>query len=227
MHVVGRAPIGAGLHYCEWSGLSVVTLQPVQQQRRIDLITITAPENAEQQQESATAKAILITARVHPGETASSYVVQGLIDHLTSSDSIAETLRQRYVFYVVPMLNPDGVCLGNYRCSLGGSDLNREWSAPDPVEHAGVYAVRQLLTRLQANGTLIVLSIDMHSHSQRTDAFLYGNVYVDDVANTDRQLLLPRAMAAIATDFDLTSTSLNADHGKAGTSRRLVLKHSK
>lgn len=68
--------------------------------------------------------------------------------------------------------------------------------------------------------TQIVLSIDMHAHSQRTNAFLYGNVYADDVANTDRQLLLPRLMAEVADDFDLNATNLNADAHKAGTSRR-------
>jgi hypothetical protein len=60
----------------------------------------------------------------------------------------------------------------------------------------------------------------MHAHSQRTNAFLYGNVYADDVANTDRQLLLPRLMAEVADDFDLNATNLNADAHKAGTSRR-------
>lgn len=28
------------------------------------------------------------------------------------------------------MMNPDGVILGNYRCSLAGFDLNRVWEAP-------------------------------------------------------------------------------------------------
>jgi murein tripeptide amidase MpaA len=32
---------------------------------------------------------------------------------------------------VVPMLNPDGVIVGNYRCSLAGLDLNRVWQEPD------------------------------------------------------------------------------------------------
>jgi hypothetical protein len=66
----------------------------------------------------------LITSRVHPGETPSSYVCQGgfqfkfqprpyiyagLIDTLVSDDPIACDLRRRYAFYIVPMLNPDGV----------------------------------------------------------------------------------------------------------------------
>jgi len=31
------------------------------------------------------------------------------------------------------MLNPDGVIIGNYRCSLAGQDLNRQWR--DPLKH--------------------------------------------------------------------------------------------
>lgn len=29
------------------------------------------------------------------------------------------------------MVNPDGVILGNTRCSLTGKDLNRQWISPD------------------------------------------------------------------------------------------------
>jgi hypothetical protein len=37
----------------------------------------------------------------------------------------AELLRDNFVVFVVPMLNPDGVVYGNNRCSLAGVDLNR------------------------------------------------------------------------------------------------------
>lgn len=33
-------------------------------------------------------------------------------------------------FQIIPMLNPDGVIVGNYRCSLAGLDLNREYREP-------------------------------------------------------------------------------------------------
>lgn len=68
---------------------------------------------------------VILTARVHPGESNSSYVMQGIIDFLTSETKAARILRRRFVFKIVPMLNPDGVIYGNYRCSLLGVDLNR------------------------------------------------------------------------------------------------------
>ena len=68
---------------------------------------------------------MIISARVHPGESNASYIVEGLIDFLLSQDREAKHLRDTYVFKIVPMLNPDGVVVGNYRCSLAGVDLNR------------------------------------------------------------------------------------------------------
>ena len=60
-------------------------------------------------------KVVFIMARVHPGETPASFVVQGLIDFLVSSHDIAASLREHIIFKIVPMLNPDGVFLGNQR----------------------------------------------------------------------------------------------------------------
>jgi len=40
-----------------------------------------------------------------------------------SNEEPAKMLRERFVFKIVPMLNPDGVIIGNYRCSLSCHDL--------------------------------------------------------------------------------------------------------
>lgn len=70
-------------------------------------------------------KAIILTARVHPGESNASWMMKGVIQFLVSDDDKAIFLRNHYVFKIIPMLNPDGVIVGNYRCSLVGQDLNR------------------------------------------------------------------------------------------------------
>jgi len=46
--------------------------------------------------------------------------MKGIIDFLVSSEPEAILLRDNFVFKIVPMLNPDGVINGNYRCSLVG-----------------------------------------------------------------------------------------------------------
>ena len=62
---------------------------------------------------------------MHPGETVASFIMQGFLDFITGYSQEAIDLRKRIVFKIVPMINPDGVIVGNYRSSLSGNDLNR------------------------------------------------------------------------------------------------------
>ena len=52
-------------------------------------------------------------------------MLNGFIDFLISNSQEAEELRERSNFFIVPMLNPDGVIMGNSRVSGAGKDLNR------------------------------------------------------------------------------------------------------
>jgi murein tripeptide amidase MpaA len=76
-------------------------------------------------------KGIVISGRVHPGESGSSYMVKGIIDYLVGPSLGAKLLRDTFVFKIVPMLNPDGVINGHSRCGLAGVDLNRVWIEPN------------------------------------------------------------------------------------------------
>jgi len=60
-------------------------------------------------------------------------MMEGAIEFLVSEEPEAIFLRDNYIFKIVPMLNPDGVINGNYRCSLAGCDLNRRWITPSKV----------------------------------------------------------------------------------------------
>jgi hypothetical protein len=70
-------------------------------------------------------KYIVVCARVHPGESNSSYIMHGFLNFITGMSPEAVDLRRKIVFKIVPMINPDGVIVGNYRTSLSGNDLNR------------------------------------------------------------------------------------------------------
>ena len=75
---------------------------------------------ASRPEDIAVRKAIILTSRVHPGESSASHIIEGVLEYLVSDDDAAKFLRNNYVFKIVPMLNPDGVIVGNYRCSLSG-----------------------------------------------------------------------------------------------------------
>ena len=116
--------------------------------------------------------AIIITARVHPGEIQASYALEGVLRFLLSGFKKAKELRKKYIFYIVPMLNPDGVIHGNHRTDLAGFDMNRRWADPSPWLHPIMYACK-FLTKMIKEERPIDVFCDIHGHFQPTGGFAY------------------------------------------------------
>ncbi len=47
------------------------------------------------------------------------------------------------------MLNPDGVIIGNYRCSLTGKDMNRNFRHPRKHTFPTIFHIKELIQNLQ------------------------------------------------------------------------------
>jgi hypothetical protein len=71
------------------------------------------------------------------------------------------------------MLNPDGVIVGNNRCSLTGRDLNRQYRTVIRETYPPVWHTKVLLRRLSEDCG-IALYCDLHAHSRRHNVFIYG-----------------------------------------------------
>ena len=56
-------------------------------------------------------------------------------------DSILSTT----IIKLVPVVNPDGVVIGNSRSSLAGVDLNRRWSNPSATIHPEIYFLKNCI----------------------------------------------------------------------------------
>ncbi|EGD82556.1 hypothetical protein PTSG_03208 [Salpingoeca rosetta] len=162
---------------------------------------------------------VVLTGRVHPGETNASYMMKGLLDFLCSDHPNAQNLRRRFVFKIVPMLNPDGVAHGSHRCSLSGCDLNRRWAHPEPTQHPTVYCTKRLIQYLLHHGRDVMLYCDFHGHSRRKNVFLYG-CRVDDAVGAEQ--ILPDLLASSAPLFSLKGTRFKVEKSKLSTSRVCV-----
>jgi murein tripeptide amidase MpaA len=94
-------------------------------------------------------RAVILTSRVHPGESNASFMMEGTLQYLISDDDGARYLRDNFVFKIIPMLNPDGVIIGNYRCSLSGLDLNRQWITPSQKICPELHATKVMMRKTQ------------------------------------------------------------------------------
>ena len=116
---------------------SVVSLGSSQQGRPIEKVEwtdSTMPDAGKQR--------VWIHAGVHPAETTSHLMVEGLFDWLRSGELEAEILLDNALIEVVPMANPDGVYLGNYRTNANSANLEAQWSAPYNSSQPEVVALR-------------------------------------------------------------------------------------
>ena len=166
-------------------------------------------------------KAVVLTARVHPGESNSSFMLKGAIEFLLGSSREARILRREYVFKIIPMLNPDGVKYGNYRCSLLGVDLNRRWLAPNRLLHPTIYHSKRLIQMVSEEHELI-LYCDLHGHSMKRNVFVYGCTDKTDRKRNTLIKLVPLLMQEKNRIFSFTESHFRLEKSKEATARVVV-----
>ncbi|XP_022106219.1 uncharacterized protein LOC110987635 isoform X7 [Acanthaster planci] len=174
------------------------------------------------ERQTANKRGVVVTARVHPGETNASWVMKGFLDYITGSDPVAKDLRKAFVFKIVPMLNPDGVIVGNYRCSLTGRDLNRNFRHPKKESFPTVWHTKEMLEDFSKE-TEVLVYCDLHGHSRKHNVFIYGcdkNGKEIDAASFLYQRLFPFLMAREAPDkFSFHGCKFHVKRCKEATGR--------
>lgn len=174
--------------------------------RRIDLLTV-----------GDGPRRVLVSSRVHPGETPSSFMFDGLLDHILQD----EELRRHYTFRLIPVLNPDGVARGNYRHDARGVNLNRV--CDDPAEYPAQKALMELADDL-------FLYLDLHAHASKQGIFAYGNCLEGD-DNLEARLY-PLIVSEVSKYFDYAACDFSkrnpgsarcAVHHKCGVARSYTI----
>lgn len=107
---------------------------------------------------------IVLMARQHSPEVTGQIAHKAFVERILENDSLAKAFRQRFLIYLLPMMNPDGVDEGTWRHSAGGVDLNRDWFAFNQPE---TKAVRDFLQReISTTGHKLWFALDFHSTTE-------------------------------------------------------------
>lgn len=173
---------------------------------------------------------VLLSARVHPGECNASWMMQGAIEFLLSSSSRAADLREKFVFKLVPMLNPDGVINGSHRCSLAGVDLNRVWDRPSETLHPTVYNMKgliQYMVEVLRKPPFVV--VDFHGHSRSSNVFVFGNnpeeswrIADHAVEHNSEFMLLPELLDQYSRTFSYSNCRFSITKAKEPSARVVI-----
>lgn len=130
------------------------------QGRPLLLLTITNPSVPDKNK-----KVIWLMARQHAWESGTSWVCEGALRFLVSTNPRAARIRDEYIFKVFPIADPDGVVRGGVRYNVYGYDLNRNWDTAEPKHMPEIFAMRKaMLDWLDAGGRMDVF-FSLHNTS--------------------------------------------------------------
>jgi Zinc carboxypeptidase/PKD domain len=113
-------------------------------------------------------KVIWITGTQHGYEMAAGPVCEGIAEALLAQGDSAAELRRKYVYQLVPLVNPDAVARGGYRYNMHDVDLNRNWDNlklkpwDNEISEPEVAAVKRILDEWVADGGGLDMFFDFH-----------------------------------------------------------------
>ena len=145
----------------DWASRPCVTLDTIgfsHEGRPLQMLHITDPDVPQEQ------KALMwMHGRTHPSESPGSYVLDGLVDYLTSDTEESAGLRRRIDAYILPFSNPDGVAKGLSRSNALGVNQEINFGRSDDSTVVEVRAIKQMFSKLTAHRPLDIM---LNSHSQ-------------------------------------------------------------
>jgi len=104
---------------------------------------------------------IVLLTRQHPPEVTGYYAFQNFLNTVLNESQLSKEFLSKYRVLAFPIMNPDGVDLGNWRHNAGGVDTNRDWSVYNQpeIKHTTAFIVKEL----KKSNSKIVLGLDFHS----------------------------------------------------------------
>lgn len=158
---------------------------------------------------------VFIFARQHPCESVSSLICEQLLLGLSERAGNGELKDIRW--HVFPMVNPDGVELGNTRSNLAGYDINRCWAPHLFAFSLEAASISAYLKRTGISCEDIV--VDLHGHSRDLGCFCYHG------SRSQEATLFNRSMAEKCPFFEENKSLYGVHEVKKSCLRSYVQKY--
>lgn len=99
-------------------------------------------------------------------------MMEGFIEKL-------KQIKNSIEWIIIPMINIDGVIMGNNRTGLLGHDFNRNWNADEETFKENLFpevvGITKYLKKIKKQkGKYLKMMIDFHGHSSQQNVFTYG-----------------------------------------------------
>jgi len=107
---------------------------------------------------------VWVHARTHPGETPSSFHFDGIVNTLLGDDEVISFYRKKFIFHLIPFVNPDGVFYGKSRTNFSGIDLEREWNKADSFTAKEALILKNRLKEIN-NEKIVSVFLNLHSQA--------------------------------------------------------------
>lgn len=144
--------------------------------RDLHLLTISGKAGKESEK-----PVVWLMCRQHAWESGTSFVGEGAIRFLLSDEG--ESFRNRVVFKIFPMVDPDGCVHGAVRFNRNGYDVNRNWDTADPASAESLRLMPEICAAKKAMLDSGRMDFFLTLHNQERDEWMSSSVSHKELAD--------------------------------------------
>lgn len=165
-----------------------------------------------------------IQARLHAAETHGSFIMSHILKEFTKNHEKYDEILNSNIIRLIPMINPDGVIIGNSRSSLAGVDLNRRWCNPNATMHPELFFLKNSMAYDHKHSAGITLFCDLHGHNKANNCFFYGcnKAPNEGLLSWTKTRLLPKIYENFDPIFNFDNCKFSQEKQKYNTARVVI-----